>query len=199
MYGLYCRESLSKKQTHLHKTKNSVSTEIVSIENTIDSDDDLKQSDIKTMLQQQMKDIELINNKLSILIKHFIVSEMKNNEYVPYYIKEDFVCCDNKTLLRDNVFTMVVELLGYMEKDNLIYPFGNKKISSNFTEQKISLKYKDNDMLSYDNMLAKLMKRDDIYVIEILDVYSKEKQIELKKLTFPVTVRCDNIVLFYEE
>lgn len=188
MYGLSSHKSLSKKNTGYDKQtdiqKNINDTNIVKYPTEKDS--------IELILQQQnkiMSEIESINNKLTEILKCLPKPKLKDNEFVPFYVKKEFTCCDNKTELKDNSICMIVELLGNM--GTKIFPFGEKISLLKFSEQDINLKYKDNEMLDQDDMYGKLIKENDLYVIEITDIKLDNVKISINELKFPVTVWCN--------
>jgi hypothetical protein len=196
MYGLSSRESLSKKNIRLMQHPNNISKTIRNADPVIEDSIDEKYSKLteltNNILQQQIKlngEVETINKKLTDLLKHLTKNSPKSNEFIPFYFKEEFTCRDNKTELTNNYICMTVELLGNM--GNIIYPFGSRTNVPNFVEQDIPMRYRDNEMFDNDNICGRLTKRDDVYIIEINDVYLDNAKIKFDDLKFPVTIWCD--------
>lgn len=188
MYGLKSRESLSKK--HLKWSQNSTDTKKVSGEKLDFSESSTEEKEISNPIVFQKKlenDLLQINNKLNDIIKHLSKrSSVNKDEYVPFYVKEEFTCCNNKTILKEKSVDMIVDVLGNI--GNLIFPFGNELLEISFPEQSLILKYKDCEMLDYDNVHGKLRRKNNIYVIELIDFFSDGEKINFENLSFPVTI-----------
>lgn len=196
MYGLKSRESLSKKHSKWSRTTvdnksvdniKSVSEEKIDFSES--STEDKEISKISDLLIYQKKidnNLLQIDNKLNDIIKYLSKRSIGKNEYIPFYVKEEFTCCNNKTMLNERSVDMIVDILGNI--GNTIYPFGNEIIEMSFPEQNIVLKYKDCEMIEYDDVHGKLRLKNNIYLIELTDFFSNKEKIKFKDLSFPVTI-----------
>jgi hypothetical protein len=186
MYGLSSRESLSRKQTRWVTTDQpKILTPLKEEIKTVNDDKKILDA-IKNLELKITKDLESVSNKITDLTKFVTKSSLKNNEFIPFYNREDFTCCDNKTTIKNGVVNMTVELLGHI--GNIIYPFGNNNINNTYPDQKITMHYMDNEMLKKDIIHGNFKKDKDVYIIELTDVFMDTEKISLKDLVFPVVI-----------
>jgi hypothetical protein len=122
-----------------------------------------------------------------------LISQVRNGkqEFLPYYIKEDYAGRDNLTVLDGNQLDLVVEIIGHYNESPIIYPFGDAIDLPSFSPMTIELSFHDADR-SLNGTAYGSFKRDKsgIYQIEILELQSDGDASGIEAYTLPLTMRC---------
>jgi hypothetical protein len=135
---------------------------------------------------------DIINNKSPKLHKLSKLPKVsKIQEYVPYFIKEDYSSRDNLTTLNGLHFEMLVEILGFYSEIPIIYPFGSETNLPKFAELTLEMTFRDADKI-IDGTAYGIFKRnsDDIYTIQLTELYSDGNASGIEKYTLPLTLTC---------
>jgi len=135
-----------------------------------------------TDLEGKIKDLEEKHNGVFCM-----ENKEASNEFIPFYVKEDYTARDNYTKLDGNKFKIYIEIIGFSTDRQIIYPFGDEKVSVNFKDDNIKLTFTDQNKIS-GTLVSSLKRNDDnIYILELTEDNIKV----MKTLSTPIILSCE--------
>jgi uncharacterized protein YoxC len=116
---------------------------------------------------------------------------MDIQEFVPFFIREEYAGRDNRTILDKNTMNMTVDIVGLFNETPVIYPFGMVKNLPRYMELHVDMTFTDAEK-SVNGVIYGIFKQEPngIYIIKITELYSDGEASEIDKFILPLTITC---------
>ena len=119
-------------------------------------------------------------------------------EFVPFFIKEEYSGRDIINILNKNNMDMTVDIVGLFNETPIIYPFGVSKDLPNFIDLNLDMKFEDPEKSINGIIYGNFTKRKDgIYIIQITELYYNGELSDINNFTLKLTITCCTDLISY--